>query len=120
VGASPWEARTDVIIAAYDRALADPDARVARDTADTLLNRYLGRPTAVSETQPPGTQAYVELRRTLDALDPSERLAYLREARMAAAIAATRHRLPVQEGELAVHPDPAPRALVQGEEAHEG
>ena len=87
--------------------------------ADTLLDRYLGRPTAVTESQPPGTQAYVELRRTLDLLPPEERLDYLREARMAAAIAAT-PQLPVQEAERAVNPDPAPRALVQGEAAHEG
>ena len=85
--------------------------------ADTLLDRYLGRPTAVTESQPPGTQAYVELRRTLDLLPPEERLDYLREARMAAAIAATPHQLPVQEAEPAVNSDPAPRALEQGESA---
>jgi hypothetical protein len=113
------EARTDTIIAAYDRGLASADDRVAMTAADTLLDRYLGRPTAVTESQPPGTQAYVELRRTLDLLPPEERLDYLREARMAAAIAAT-PQLPVQEAERAVNPDPAPRALVQGERAHEG
>ena len=43
---------------------------------------------------------------------------YLREARMAAAIAAT-PQLPVQEAERAVNPDPV-RALEQGEGAHEG
>ena len=96
------EARTDTIIAAYDRGLASADDRVAMTAADTLLDRYLGRPTAVTESQPPGTQAYVELRRTLDLLPPEERLDYLREARMAAAIAATPHQLPVQEAERAV------------------
>ena len=54
------EARTDTIIAAYDRGLASADDRVAMTAADTLLDRYLGRPTAVTESQPPGTQAYVE------------------------------------------------------------
>jgi hypothetical protein len=114
------EARTDTIIAAYDRGLASADDRVAMTAADTLLDRYLGRPTAVTETQPPGTQAYVEVRRTLDTLDPSERLAYLRECRIAAATAATPRQLPVQEAERAVNPDPnpAPRALMQGEGAH--
>ena len=99
------EARTDTIIAAYDRGLASADDRVAMTAADTLLDRYLGRPTAVTETQPPGTQAYVELRRTLDLLPPEERLDYLREARMAAAIAAT-PQLPVQEAERAVNSRP--------------
>jgi hypothetical protein len=117
------QARTDTIIAAYDRGLASADDRVAMTAADTLLDRYLGRPTAVTETQPPGTQAYVELRRTLDALDLSERLAHLREARMAAAIAAT-PQLPVHEAERAANPnpdsDPSSRELVQGEAAHEG
>jgi hypothetical protein len=112
-------ARTNTIIAAYDRGLASADDRVAMTAADTLLDRYLGRPTAVTESQPPGTQAYVELRRTLDLLPPEERLDYLREARMAAAIAAT-PQLRVQEAERAVNPDPAPRELVQGEAAHEG
>ena len=99
------EARTDTIIAAYDRGLASADDRVAMTAADTLLDRYLGRPTAVTESQPPGTQAYVELRRTLDLLPPEERLDYLREARMAAAIAAT-PQLPVQEAELQSTPTP--------------
>ncbi len=104
------EARTNTIIAAYDRGLASTDDRVAMTAADTLLDRYLGRPTAVTESQPPGTQAYVELRRTLDLLLPEERLDYLREARMAAAIAAT-PQLPVQEAEL---PTTRPRTACAG------
>jgi hypothetical protein len=55
--------------------------------ADTLLDRYLGRPTTVTESQPPGTQAYVELRRTLELLPPRrdwttcEKRAWLRRLR---------------------------------------
>ena len=111
------------ILHALERGLADPDARVARDTAALMLDRLLGRPTAVTETQLPGTQAHAELGRTLDLLPPEERLDYLREARMAAAIAAA-PQLPVQEAERAVNPNPdpkpAPRALVQGERRTRG
>ena len=104
-----------VTFRALDRALASPDARVALQAAEVVHDRLFGRPVALTETQLPGTQAYVELRRTLDALDPSERLAYLRESRMAAGIAT--HVAPNMGSQLPTHthdPDPAP-ALVEGE-----
>ncbi len=76
------------IMSALDRGLRSSDERVARDTAALMLDRLLGRPVAVTETQLPGTQAYVELRSTLASLPAEDRLAYLREARMTAEVAA--------------------------------
>ena len=75
------------VMRAIDRGLASKDDRVARDTAALVLDRLLGRAVAITETQLPGTQQYVELRATLAALAPEDRLAYLREARMAAEVA---------------------------------
>ena len=105
-----------VTLQAIDRALASPDARVALQAAEVVHDRLFGRPVALTETQLPGTQAYVELRRTLDTLEPEERLTYLRESRMAAGIASGEDVLPAQGGQLSViDPDPA-RTL--GEGAH--
>jgi hypothetical protein len=75
------------ILQALDRGLASSDDRVARDTAALMLDRLLGRPTAISEVQAPGTQQYTELRATLATLPAEDRLTYLREARMAADVA---------------------------------
>lgn len=105
------------VMQAIDRGLASKDDRVARDTASLVLDRLLGRPVAVTEAQIPGTQAYVELRRTLDALEPADRLTYLRESRMAAGLAMGESVLPAQGVPMSVvDPDPA-RALVEGEGA---
>jgi hypothetical protein len=103
-----------VTMAAIDRALASPDARVALQAAETVHDRLFGRPVALTETQLPGTQAYVELRRTLDTLEPEERLAYLRESRMAAGLAHPQGEAAVQGHHVPViDPDPA-RALGMG------
>jgi hypothetical protein len=75
------------ILRALDRGLASGDDRVAVQTAEGMLDRLLGKPTSITETQLPGTQQYTELRSTLASLPPSDRLAYLREARMAAEVA---------------------------------
>lgn len=101
-----------VTMAAIDRALASPDARVALQAAETVHDRLFGRPVALTETQLPGTQAYVELRRTLDVLEPEERLAYLRESRMAAGLAT---QVVPNVGSQRIDPDPAP-ALGMGED----
>ena len=91
------------VIAALDRGLADPDAKTALAAAGMVLDRLLGRAVAVTETQLPGTQQYTELRSTLMSLPPEDRLAYLREARMAADIATST-------------PTPHQHELVVGEE----
>ena len=76
-------------IAAVVRDGLDPKAPLATRVAVTgmVLDRLFGRPVAVSETQPAGTQAYVELRSTVSTLPPGDRLEYLREQRMLAGIA---------------------------------
>ena len=74
-------------MAAVDRGLAAADEKTALAAAQLVLDRLLGRAVAVTEVQLPGTQAYAELRSTLATLPPEDRLAYLREARMAADVA---------------------------------
>ena len=98
---------------AIDAALASPDPRVALQAAEVVHDRLFGRPVALTETQLPGTQAYVELRRTLDSLEPEERLAYLRESRMAAGIALTQGEAAVQ-GVAPTSTRPRPRACAGG------
>ena len=77
------------VAAAVDRGLASADERTALQAASLVLDRAFGRPVAVTETQLPGTQAYVELRTTLASLPAEDRLAYLREARMTADVASS-------------------------------
>lgn len=75
------------VAAAVDRGLASSDERVALQAAGLVLDRLFGKPVAIAETQPAGTQAYVELRATLATLPEADRLSYLREARMTADVA---------------------------------
>ena len=95
---------TDGRIAAVLDDGLDPAAPLATRVQVTsmILDRLFGRPVAVSEAQPAGTQAYTELRATLATLPPGDRLSYLREARMAADVAVhtSTPALMVGEGEV--------------------